>query len=47
MNSSLNSKRNMEYTLQEYKRREGKVFTTSDGRKYTRSKIIEKYLYLI
>ena len=36
----------MEYTLQEYKRREGKVFTTSDGHKYTRSKITEKYLYL-
>ena len=46
MNSSLNSKTNMEYTLQEYKRREGKVFTTSDGHKYTRSKITEKYIYL-
>ena len=46
MNSSLNRKTNMEYTLQEYKRREGKVFTTSDGHKYIRSKITEKYLYL-
>ena len=46
MNSSLNSKTNMDYTLQEYKRREGKVFTTSDGHKYTRSKITEKYFCL-
>ena len=46
MNSSLNNKTNMEYTLQEYKRREGKVFTTSDEHKYTLSKNTEKYLYL-
>ena len=36
----------MEHILNEYKRREGKVFPTSDEHKYIRSKITEKYFYL-
>ena len=36
----------MEYTLDEHKRFMGKVFSTVDGRKYVRSKISEKYIYL-
>ena len=36
----------MEYILNEYKRREGKVFSTTDGHKYIRSKMTEKYFYL-
>ena len=36
----------MEYTLDEYKRFMGKVFSTVDGHKYVRSKISEKYIYL-
>ena len=36
----------MEYTLQEYKRSTGKVFTTTDGHKYIKSKITGSYIYL-
>ena len=36
----------MEYTLQEYKRSTGKVFTTTDGHKYIKSKITGDCIYL-
>ena len=36
----------MEYTLEEYKRCKGKVFSIVDGHKYVRSKISEEYIYL-
>ena len=36
----------MDYTLEEYKRFKGKVFTTVDGHKYVRSKVNEEYIYL-
>ena len=36
----------MEYTVEEYRRTVGKIYTTSDGHKYIHSKIMEKYIYL-
>ena len=36
----------MEYTLDEYKRAVGKVFTTSDGNKYILSKSNVNFVYL-
>ena len=42
----VNSSNIMDYTLEEYKRYKGKVFTTVDGHKYVRSKVNEEYIYL-
>ena len=36
----------MEYTLQEYKRCTGKVYTTTDGHKYIKSKMTDSHIYL-
>ena len=36
----------MEYTIEEYRRTVGKVFTTSDGNKYIQSKSKDNFVYL-
>ena len=36
----------MEYSLDEYKRSVGNVFTTENGHKYIKSKNTDKYMYL-